>query len=287
VDSGLVFDLGMHHGEDTAYYLSRGFRVVGVEANPANVAHLQDRFASEIADGRVTVVPRAIAAQRGRVTFTAVAGRTIWGSIDEGFVQRARRDGLKTTTVEVDAVSLGEVLDEHGTPYYLKVDVEGMDLTCVAALRGRTDLPRFLSVESVVTSLDATPAMARAELALVRDLGYSRFAYVDQATLGRLTGTRLEAEGAPVTYEHAEDSSGPFGDDLPAAWRPYRAALTVATALNGYHWIFGNLGRRRPLPMRVVGGAARRLAPKSNTWWGRWFDLHARLDGPVRVERKT
>ena len=30
----LVFDIGMNNGDDTAYYLHRGFRVVAVEADP-------------------------------------------------------------------------------------------------------------------------------------------------------------------------------------------------------------------------------------------------------------
>lgn len=32
--NGYVLDLGMHVGDDTAYYLRRGFNVVAVEANP-------------------------------------------------------------------------------------------------------------------------------------------------------------------------------------------------------------------------------------------------------------
>lgn len=31
----LVIDVGMHNGDDTAYYLHRGYRVVAIEANPA------------------------------------------------------------------------------------------------------------------------------------------------------------------------------------------------------------------------------------------------------------
>ena len=30
----LIYDVGFHHGEDTAYYLKKGFRVVAFEAHP-------------------------------------------------------------------------------------------------------------------------------------------------------------------------------------------------------------------------------------------------------------
>ena len=37
-DPELIMDVGMHRGEDAAYYLAKGFRVVGFEADPDHVA---------------------------------------------------------------------------------------------------------------------------------------------------------------------------------------------------------------------------------------------------------
>jgi hypothetical protein len=34
INASTVFDVGLHTGQDTAYYLSLGHRVVAVEANP-------------------------------------------------------------------------------------------------------------------------------------------------------------------------------------------------------------------------------------------------------------
>jgi len=48
--SDLVFDIGMHNGDDTAYYLARGYRVVAVEANPSMCATAQanSRFETSV-----------------------------------------------------------------------------------------------------------------------------------------------------------------------------------------------------------------------------------------------
>lgn len=48
----LIYDVGLHRGEDTDYYLQKGFRVVAVEANPQLVDECTARFAREIADGK-------------------------------------------------------------------------------------------------------------------------------------------------------------------------------------------------------------------------------------------
>jgi hypothetical protein len=43
----LIYDIGMHNGDDTAYYLSRGFNVLAVEANPKLAATATERFVEE------------------------------------------------------------------------------------------------------------------------------------------------------------------------------------------------------------------------------------------------
>ena len=44
----LVFDIGAHLGEDTEYYLARGFDVIAFECMPENIKQIQDKFPKEI-----------------------------------------------------------------------------------------------------------------------------------------------------------------------------------------------------------------------------------------------
>lgn len=46
--NGVIYDFGMHNGDDVEYYLKKGRKIVGVEANPSLVALCADRFRSEI-----------------------------------------------------------------------------------------------------------------------------------------------------------------------------------------------------------------------------------------------
>ena len=55
----LIIDIGTNNGDDTAYYLEKGFNVVAVEANPSLCATLASRFAAEIRDGRLNRTARA------------------------------------------------------------------------------------------------------------------------------------------------------------------------------------------------------------------------------------
>ena len=48
----LIFDIGMHKGEDTEFYLKKGFRVVAIEADPDLANLCRKRFKEFIDKGR-------------------------------------------------------------------------------------------------------------------------------------------------------------------------------------------------------------------------------------------
>src|SRR5258707_616320 len=64
-----VFDVGMNNGDDTAYYLSMGCRVVAVEPNPILAQRARDRFPTEIARGQLVFEQVGIGAKAGKIPF--------------------------------------------------------------------------------------------------------------------------------------------------------------------------------------------------------------------------
>ncbi len=65
----LIFDIGVNHGEESACYLAKGFRVVGVEASPVLVEELRQVFAAEIRSGQLILEPVGIMNERGTLPF--------------------------------------------------------------------------------------------------------------------------------------------------------------------------------------------------------------------------
>jgi len=65
--SDLIYDIGMHEGEDSKFYLAKGFRVVAVEADPLLCEQAADRLGQFIQSGQLTIVNRAIAPTRGPI----------------------------------------------------------------------------------------------------------------------------------------------------------------------------------------------------------------------------
>jgi len=153
----LVYDIGMHHGEDTAYYLAKGYRVVAFEAHPELVRKCRERFADAISSGGLTIVEGAIAGRTsGPVTFY-VDSNSLWGSIDPSWV-RKKRVMRSQQQISVAAVDLAACMQRYGVPHYMKIDIEGADRLCLEALRGTSALPDYISMEAEIFDFAALTA---------------------------------------------------------------------------------------------------------------------------------
>ena len=241
----LIVDVGLHHGQDTAYYLSRGAAVVAIDADRRVIEHARATFADAVTAGRLHLIHAAVALSSGTIPFH-LSDNSEWSSLSSDIATRKR---LGMTTIEVQAVRLPDVFRAHGTPDYCKIDVEGADLLCLESLQGYAPLPQFLSVESECAGDQGlTESAALRTLHALHSLGYERFKLVDQATLAvlrpntrfyapsvwqrvrrKLSPTRERLERR-LGWRFARGASGPFGEDLDGDWSTYPAAVSLLRA---------------------------------------------------------
>ncbi len=262
----LIFDIGMHKGEDTAYYLAKGYRVVAFEANASLVAACRERFAREIDEGRLTIVEGAIS-DTSDPTITFYAHRnTVWGTIEP---PQDERFAELSTTIEVPVVSLPRVLAERGMPSFMKIDIEGADTVCLRALAEFEEHPPFLSIEAP----GRMPALEE-HLSLLDGLGYKRFAVVQQATIPRHPLQTKTLGGEPLSFRFEEGASGPFGDEV-GPW------LSREQAMKRYRRVFMSyrlLDRNGPIRKTRLGrGLVGQAGARLHLPLPGWYDTHARL----------
>ncbi|EPF00312.1 FkbM family methyltransferase [Rhizobium grahamii] len=205
--SQLVFDLGMNNGDDTDYYLKRGFRVVALEANPELCERAAKRFEPEVNDGRLTIVHAAIWERSGEAVFHINLENDHWSSIDIGWA--GRNDG-NCRAITVRCVTLSELFAAYGVPLYLKIDVEGVDHVVLDQLKALPSLPLYVSVEDCRFGFQYLETLAAC--------GYDGFKLLDQSTVPSLRDSSL-------SYNFPVGSSGPFGDDVPGSWSSYGSVV--------------------------------------------------------------
>jgi FkbM family methyltransferase len=259
-DRGVVFDIGMHDGSDTAFYLHQGYAVVAVEADPILAAQGRQRFLREIDAGQLTILNVGIAAEAATATFWICEDHSVWNSFDKRI---ATRNGSRCHPVQIETWRFSDVLKTFGVPEYAKIDIEGHDALCVRDL-DRETLPRFISVESecAADGETLTPSRAVAMVDLLREAGYTRFKLVsqddfravgypdrwrwvrrlvDSAAYGKLRVPGLAAFARRLSHRgrlHARNafafacgSTGPWGAGLPGRWSNYETARATYLAL--------------------------------------------------------
>jgi FkbM family methyltransferase len=264
--SDLIFDVGAHKGEDTALYLAKGFRVVAVEAHPDLAEGIRQRFSGAIHAGHLVVVQAAISDSVGSVPFYVNDKVSVWGTTFESWAQRNAKMGAPSRCIEVPSIRFDELLDEHGTPYYLKVDIEGADLLCLEALRDRAT-PRHVSIESTKSSWDELLA----EFDLLESLGYSHFKVVSQHNVQKQRAPRPALEGDYVPYRPMPGSSGFFGEEAPGRWLSAKEALDAYLPAYITYALYGDDGLVYRYPEMRQELERYVNCPTESVW----FDTHA------------
>lgn len=255
----IIFDVGAHRGEDSAFYLKLGYRVVAVEANPALVRELEERFRREIADGTYTLVDKAIGGG-GDIRFF-VSDHSVWGTTDPTWAMRNERLGARSYETTVPSVTFAELLRTYGCPHYVKIDIEGADMQCLRDLETVSCRPKYISLESTKTSWSDLLA----EFEALERLGYSRFQVVDQAR--HRTGRFRTRSNLDVSHVFEEGASGPFGSHLTGRWLSRsQATLEYVPIFLLYKTIGDNSWLRRLDRLPLIG----KVLPRAH-----WYDTHA------------
>jgi FkbM family methyltransferase len=269
----LIYDVGLHHGQDTDFYLKKGFRVVAFEADPGNAEFCRNRFRDAISDGRLTIVEGAITEDAplmagGGVKFYRNADHSLWGSTSEDWAVRNEVLGTRNDIIRVPAIDFTECLAEHGVPHYMKADIVGSETICLRALLKFANKPDYLSIRSeklVFKKLEY-------EFELLGELGYSQFKAIKQ-DFERIK-PKLPSNNGPKFHTFEDGASGPFGEESPGAWTSASEVISTYKRVFIKYWLFGDYsylvqtesGKRFIWKMEQV---LRRSVPG-------WYDTHAR-----------
>lgn len=236
-NKNLIYDVGMHHGQDTDFYLKKGFQVIGFEANPDNANVCRKRFAEAISEGNLTIVEGAITENNSgeKVKFYRNQNHSLWGSSSDDWAYRNEVMGTENEIIEVEPVDFAAEVEKYGVPFYLKADIVGSEMICLRGLRDFATKPDYISIRSekvVFRRLEE-------EFELLEQLGYNRFKAILQSFMQLKVPITL-GSGEKINYGFEEGASGTFGEDSRGKWKTKEEALKDYQRIFVYYWLFGD-----------------------------------------------
>ena len=225
MNENLVFDIGMHKGEDTRYYLSQGYRVLAIEANPVLADAGKEKFKKQIDAGRLTILNIGVANSEGILPFYKNLRLSEWSSFDKSI---GTRNGTPYEVIDVQCTTTKKLFETYGVPYYMKVDIEGYDYLCLQDIPESGNKPQFVSCE----------ACSLEWLGILKSKGYTKFKMISQGDnyvqidLNKekksyypkyqtiKNGIKLRLQKI-IPFKHFYGSSGPFGNATEGEWKTY------------------------------------------------------------------
>jgi FkbM family methyltransferase len=224
-----IMDVGAHDGSDTAYYLSLGYRVVAIEADPVKVDALKARFGAEIDSGRLSLVNTGVGDATGVLPFFRCKRDSGSSSFDPAWFHQEGGE-----TIEIAVRPLVDVIKEVGTPYYLKCDIEGFDYKALSTLQPQY-APKYISaeVQNHPEILDlfvrlgyrhfkllAQPYHTPSEKIYDHEIGWRLLRKLSQKipVLHSVLKSLPQRLRPKTEWEDPKEGSGPFGEDTPGLW---------------------------------------------------------------------
>jgi len=222
----IIFDIGMHKGEDTLVYLNSGFHVIAVEANPVLVELASEKFKTYIEEGRLLILNLGINIKSNEnLLFYKNTNKSEWSSFD---YNAAFKNNSKIEKIFVNTITMDDLLNKYGIPFYLKIDIESYDTLCLESLFNFKTLPEYISCEA--SSIN--------NLELLNTLGYSKFKLINQSWFHKPINIKLEKNiffphfnvlinilrkrlGYILKFKYPVGSSGPFAENSKGNWLTY------------------------------------------------------------------
>lgn len=214
MNKGLIFDIGFHVGQDTDFYLKKGYWVVAVDANPILVEEGKKRFKEYIDEGRLIILNVGIGDRDESLPFFVNEKLSEWSSFDEK-IGTSRGD---YHVITVPVIPLSNLTIKYGVPYYIKIDIEGYDYPAIRSLRDTEDKPKYISVEN-------------GQAHMINELfnqGYTKFKFVNQARIQDITLPLPAKEGKYIDYSFPFGASGPFGEEIAGNWIDKESVLRAS-----------------------------------------------------------
>ncbi len=205
----LIFDIGANQGSKTDLFLRLAARVVAVDPDETNKRILEEKFLKyRLTPKPVTVINKAVSDRSATETLWIDVPGSAKNTLSLKWVETLRVDAARFGQTlkfvhqrKIETTTLEELIAAHGFPFFVKIDVEGHE---VSVLRG---LKRAVPNLSFEVNLPEFRAEGLECVALLGDLAAEgRFNYSSDCRRGLTLKEWVEPEAFSAVLSRCDET---------------------------------------------------------------------------------
>jgi len=148
MNKNLIYDLGFFNGDDTDYYLKKGYNVIAIEANPNLFECGKLRFKEEIKSKKLILLNNAFTDTNEQIIKFYIHPKNLdWGTCLKEKAEYWKVPLIHYDIHDIQTINLSALYNKYGCPYYIKTDIEGLDYLVLTQLMTMKHKPIYLSFE--------------------------------------------------------------------------------------------------------------------------------------------
>lgn len=141
-ENDLCYDVGANVGNRVAIFLDLGAKVIAIEPQSKCAGILTEKFKN-----RIEIVQKGLGAKEEIKHFYISSNSTL-STFDADWIEEVKEnrfEGNSWNEVQtIPVTTLDKIIEKHGIPHFIKIDVEGFELE---VLKGLNTAVNFISIE--------------------------------------------------------------------------------------------------------------------------------------------
>jgi FkbM family methyltransferase len=171
----IAFDIGANMGQTIDALLNNYDKIIAFEPNPSLAMGLRNRY-----DNSKVIVEELGVSDKNEVKTFNISNSHVVSTFSNDWITNSRFTGVYNwdTTIQVNTITLDDIIKKYGIPYFIKVDVEGYEYEVFQGLTLLLEETYFAfewaeeQYERINNTVD-----------YLKKLGYNNFAYTYQDRL--------------------------------------------------------------------------------------------------------